>query len=368
MKIAVNRKHLDDALKRACSLAKGNHIAALGWVRLEADDDFVLLSATDLDLTVHLRVPALVQDPGAIAVEALRLSALTGAETGEEIALEAVDRALIIRAKVESRVPLQDLDSFPTLPELRGIGAEFPRRALLDALAAAMPYVPRESEKGMRWAAGYALLREESGLLGLWAMDSHKAVHLESLCEAPGGFSAFISRRACHLLQGSSGEEIGVFCEDFHTGFRTEGVTVIGRNPEEGPPDFSKVFAGWDGAPSLRLTQEQVATIRPAVRVLDALIDNSKMSAPLWATFEGGRLTLSRKNDYAQGVWTLDDIDANGSSEVAMRYATIYPSCFETALGTLSESVGDVTISFLANGIRLTAGNDASVLLSAYTG
>lgn len=120
MKLTITPQNLTRGLNAVtATIPTRSSLPVLSNVLLEADGDGVSVSGTDLDVSVRIRVPAEVTDPGSVTVPGKKF---------QELARELPDHPVSLEAKGEqlegscgrSRFKLNGLPSeeFPTLPEV----------------------------------------------------------------------------------------------------------------------------------------------------------------------------------------------------------------------------------------------------------
>ncbi len=89
MKFTVNREKLQKALQRVGSII-GSHsmLPVLANVMLQAEDDVLTLTTTDLEIRISTRVDAVVEVPGSTTAPARKLASLVGCFVGTDVVFE----------------------------------------------------------------------------------------------------------------------------------------------------------------------------------------------------------------------------------------------------------------------------------------
>jgi DNA polymerase-3 subunit beta len=205
MKFRFNRQEMNEALSAVCSVAAvRTPKEILRCVRLEAHTDVLLLSATDLEVSLRFAVTQVeVDDPGDVVVSAETLSRIVRECTDDALAAELDGSKLHLRGTGSHfQIITHDVADFPPVATLDGdpdvrVGFGVLRRLVeLTAFAAA-----RESTRyaihgvlwevdqqkltlaatdGRRLALGHGALLDEGGTRTLQAIVPPKALSLFS--------------------------------------------------------------------------------------------------------------------------------------------------------------------------------------------
>ena len=123
MKLRVNRQEMAEALRAACSVAVSRSPKeVLKSVRLEADPDVLLVSATDLELGVRCAVTQVeVNETGETLAPADTLSRIVNECSDDLLSIEAADNMLHVRgAGSYFQIITQDPGEFPAVPQMEG--------------------------------------------------------------------------------------------------------------------------------------------------------------------------------------------------------------------------------------------------------
>lgn len=119
MKLSCPRQKLSQSLGAAARVAaKKTTMPILQSVLLEADDNGLKLSATDLETSIVIQMEAMVDDPGKVAVPAGFFNDLVRSFEDSNVMLELDVTKGTLTAKcggAKSNVKLNDTDSFPPI-------------------------------------------------------------------------------------------------------------------------------------------------------------------------------------------------------------------------------------------------------------
>jgi DNA polymerase III subunit beta len=137
MKLACDRRSLAAALGTVSRvLAPRTPLPIMSMVLLEADREGLRLTATDLELTIRRRLPAIVEEGGALAVPGRLLLDFVAALDDDRVVLEAPAELLTVRSR-SFRTEIQGgpAAEFPPSPEaLGGSALEVEAAALVEAV------------------------------------------------------------------------------------------------------------------------------------------------------------------------------------------------------------------------------------------
>lgn len=120
MKLTITPQNLTRGLNAvSATIPARSSLPVLSNVLLEADGDGVSVSGTDLDVSLRIRVPAEVTDPGSVTVPGKKFQELARELPDQPVSLQATGDQLGVTCG-RSRFKLNGLPSeeFPTLPEI----------------------------------------------------------------------------------------------------------------------------------------------------------------------------------------------------------------------------------------------------------
>ena len=123
MELIVQQGDLAFAVGRALgSVSNRSPLPLLSCVLLEAADDVLAVTGTDLDVTTSVRIPCTVQTPGRAAVSARHFNDVIRKLSRGKITLAVNQNQCEVRygdGKGWSKFPTQDPVDFPRIPELK---------------------------------------------------------------------------------------------------------------------------------------------------------------------------------------------------------------------------------------------------------
>lgn len=123
MKFRFNRQEMTDALSAVSSIASSRTPKQiLNCVRIEAHSDLLLLSATDLEVSLRCAITQVeVDEPGETLVIAETLARIVRECTDEILSVETEGNMLHIRGTGSHfQIVTQAVDEFPAIPDMGG--------------------------------------------------------------------------------------------------------------------------------------------------------------------------------------------------------------------------------------------------------
>lgn len=144
MKFSCLTSHLQRALSFAERfVGKNVTLPVLGNILMEADDSGVVVTATNLEHALEIRVPCQVHKSGKVTVPARVMSSLVSAISEEKVDLEVKQGSLVMSSDMrQSRVNGIPPDDFPLIPKIKNkVSFSVPADILSRSLARILPAV-----------------------------------------------------------------------------------------------------------------------------------------------------------------------------------------------------------------------------------
>ncbi len=124
MKFTVNREKLQKALQRVGSIiGSRSMLPVLGNVLIQAEEGFIRLTTTDLEIRISTRVNAVVEEAGSTTAPARKLTSLVGCFVGSDVVFDVDEKDHIKLRCAPSHFTLLGLPAADFPPE-----AEFEAR------------------------------------------------------------------------------------------------------------------------------------------------------------------------------------------------------------------------------------------------
>ena len=228
---------------------KKTTIPVLSNVLVEASDDSLTLTATDLELGIQVSCPATVTKPGSTTLPAKKLLDYVRLLPDAEIAVKVSDNhsANIVCGRSRTRIAGMSRENFPELPKMPAPLTQIPAKTLVNAIQKTVFAVANE-ESRYTLIGALLLIKEDS--LTMVATDGHRLAYCE-VAEAHEGVSGevrgLIPRKAMNELQklASEGGEsmlIDFASDENHLFFRCGSRLLITRKLTGQFPDYQRVL------------------------------------------------------------------------------------------------------------------------------
>jgi len=242
MEVKISKNKIKEAVKKVASAAdkKGN-IPILSNILVEAEDNILRLTATNLEIGISTVVDCEVIQPGRITVNAAKATKLFSSLTGEEFVLESDDSKLVVRS-INSRFSLATLppEEFPEIeiPETYSVKL---MSAQVDRAIKKVSYAVSRDEA--RYILTGVLLKSFGDKVHAVATDGHRLALYEIKAEAEE-FSAIVPKKSLAELRRllKESEEVELLLKANKLYFRV-GDTVMWTSVIEGEyPDYLAVI------------------------------------------------------------------------------------------------------------------------------
>src|SRR3981081_2229996 len=169
---------------------KKTTIPILSNVLVEAMEDRIKLTATDLELGIRCSCPARVKKQGAGTIPARRLLDYVRLLPDADLEVKLLDNqwASLVCGRSRTRIAGMSRESFPELPEMPATLAELPLSVVSQMISSTIFAISAE-EYGFTLSGAVLLLRE-NGLV-MVATDGHRLAMVEKQIDLPGLTTTF---------------------------------------------------------------------------------------------------------------------------------------------------------------------------------
>ena len=250
MEFTVSRTDLVRELNLSQGVVeKKTTIPILSNVLIEADQDRIFLTATDLELGVRCSCPARVKKAGAGTIPARRLLDYVRLLPDSDVQVKVSENqwANLTCGRSKTRIAGMSRESFPELPKMPDVLAEIPIGVLAGMISKTVFAISNEES---RFTLNGALLVLRKGGLVMVATDGHRLSMVESsgeLAGITGAYRALLPRKAMLELQklagDSSADAIVQFSGDEnHLFFKLGERLLLSRKLTGNFPDYERVL------------------------------------------------------------------------------------------------------------------------------
>jgi DNA polymerase III subunit beta len=246
MKLTITRENLQQGLAAVgASVPTRTTLPVLSNILIEAGPEGVQLSGTDLDIAVSLRVPAEVEEEGAITVPAKKLQELARELPEHPARITTVgERFELVCGKATFRLNGMPRDEFPAFPQVDFSASWRMPSALMSTMIERTSFAVSTEES--RPILNGVLWQLADGEMRMVATNGHRLAKLSVAAESGGAPHAdlIVPPKALAQVQRlfDKGDDIEVARSENHLGFRQAGTRVYTRLIEGPYPNYEQVI------------------------------------------------------------------------------------------------------------------------------
>ncbi|MBI4544711.1 MAG: DNA polymerase III subunit beta [Gemmatimonadetes bacterium] len=246
MQFTITRDNLQHGLGAVgASIPTRTTLPVLSNILLEAEGDAVRMSGTDLDMAVRLRVPAQVQESGALTVPAKKFQELARELPEHPIRVTASgERLELLCGRAAFKLNGMPPDEFPTFPAVDFQDSwRIPGKVLHELIQQTSFAVSSEESRpilnGVLWELGDQQMQ-------MVATNGHRLARMAVRVVSPGAPRAdlIVPPKALAQVQRlfGPGSQIEVARTENHLGFREAHTQVFTRLIEGPYPNYDQVI------------------------------------------------------------------------------------------------------------------------------
>lgn len=344
MEITVSRQDLVRELTATQSVVeRKTTIPILSNFLLEAEDDRLSLTATDLDQAIRTSATVKVKKPGACTIPARKLYDYIKLLPDGDISIKLLENHWVqIRSgRSNTKIVGMARANYPQVPEFPATPATSIPIGALKALIARTIFAISNEES--RYTLNGALLILKAESLAMVATDGHRLSFVEKLNENLEGISGekrvLVPRKALQELQqllGSTEAEKVDFADDEHTLFFRIGHRTLSTRKLSGQfPNFEAVMPRDNTKFAVVRASELASSIQRVAQFAD------ERSGAIRLRLEGNELRISANS--TESGESEDTIDTPYSSDpIMVGFNSVYILDFLKALG----NEGEVRLEF----------------------
>ncbi len=292
MKVTVLKEHLANALRKTASAVNAKStIPILNNVLLEAEEEGLSLTATDLEICIQVKIEATVEQPGQTTLPARKFSQIVNSLSDGEVVLDSDEQEHTSISCKRSFFKILGLDP-----------AEFPRQ---DEVVAnwnfQLPSVQFKKTLGKvayavsndesRYVLNGTLLSVRSGVLTTVATDGRRLALVEQNLEdqAAADFDVILpAKTVAELLKVIEGEEdLHIGLSESQASFTGSRLSITSKLVEGNYPNYRQVIPA-SFSNSAVVQREDLITVLGRVAMVI-----SESSTTVAMKLESGTMTLS---------------------------------------------------------------------------
>ncbi|MBI4097459.1 MAG: DNA polymerase III subunit beta [Candidatus Levybacteria bacterium] len=215
-----------------------------------AKDGHLIISATDLEIGMQIKIPAKIEGEGKVSVLAKTFLDLISNIDQEKITLEQKEKTLTLRAlRLKTTFPVISASEFPKLFESKGTKTGEFKKEELDRQIQRIVFAAA-SDLGRPALSGVLVRKGSGGDLALVATDGYRLSLAQNLSvysiKETDDLNLLIPARVIKEVAGMKQEdqnvELFVSKENNQVLFEYGGTTIVGRLIEAEYPDYQKII------------------------------------------------------------------------------------------------------------------------------
>lgn len=246
MKLRITRDNLQQGLAAVgASIPARTTLPVLSNILIEAAEDHVAMSGTDLDIAVSVRVPAEVEDAGALTVPAKKLQELARELPEHPVRITTKgERLELLCGRATFRLNGMPRDEFPTFPAVDFSKSWKVSGGILHDLIRQTSFaVSTEESRPILNGVLWQLTDDDMRMV---ATNGHRLARLTVPAKGSGAPKAdlIVPPRALQQVERlfTDDDEIEVARTENHLGFRRDGKEVYTRLIEGPYPNYEQVI------------------------------------------------------------------------------------------------------------------------------
>jgi DNA polymerase-3 subunit beta len=344
MEITVSRQSLLKELTATQSVVeRKTTIPILSNFLIEADQDLLTVTATDLDQAIRTSAPVKIKTPGSCTIPARKLYDYIKLLPDGDISIKLLENHWVqIRSgRSNTKIVGMARANYPQVPEFPSIAATTISVAALKTLVSYTIFAISTEES--RYTLNGALLILKAESLAMVATDGHRLAFVEKINETLTGISGekrvLVPRKALQELQqllNNTDAETIEFADDEHTLFFRIGARTLSTRKLSGQfPNFEAVMPRDNTRFAIVRSSELGAAIQRVAQFAD------ERSGAIRLKLEANELKISA-NSTDSGE-SEDTIDTPYTGEaIVVGFNSTYVLDFLKALG----NEGEVRLEF----------------------
>ncbi len=255
---------------------KKTTIPVLSNVLLEAKDDQLVMTVTDLEIGICSSCPAVVKKPGATTIPARTLVDYVRLLPDAEIAVKVADNhsANLTCGRSRTRIAGMSRENFPEMPKMPAHLTKIPAALLANVITKTIIAVASEES---RYTLTGALMLVKEGSLVMVTTDGHRLAYIEAAHQfdgISGQVKGLLPKKAMAevlklVSEGGDSLEVEFATDENHLFFRCGKRLLVTRKLTGQFPDYERVLPSEKGNVVMLNREEAMAAIRRVAQFAD---------------------------------------------------------------------------------------------------
>lgn len=320
MKFSIASEEFARAVATTSKVAAKGDTRELASLLFEATDGMLTVMATDMDTSVKITCPAVVEDPGCALLPAVKLSKMAHTLPKKPVTVEAAGNDATLKCgRVRFALPALDADDFPGVRTVEGDELMLAADDFAKIARGVAPMASSDVTRGVLQAVRFEC---EGGMLTAAATDTYKLAAVTVPHEG-AGFTADVPAALFALVKPDG---------DVTMKFGGNCISAATRDIEHTERCIIGTYPRWRA-----LMRKLPAAATVDVKELKATANRASIvSKYIDFALAGGKLTLSARDDGGQIIDELDVVQSGDDMEFTLD-ATLLMSALNAFDGKTAE-------------------------------
>lgn len=307
MKITLDRAALKGALKKAALFARPNSsIAVLSCVMIDAAGDRIILTASDNQCAIRLRLDAQVKEEGRALLDAAQLGRIVDAATAPDVKIDtSKDTARITSGAAVHTVKLRDPEDYPKIEPPQAEGAACIDAEILAGLCRSVAYAISKDVTRPDFTG--AALDVTPGLAVMSSTDGHRLATARASEVSGASISGLIPARGVLAMAELTGP-VGLSMTGPRLHVETDEAELIINGIAGKFPDFKRVI-------DIKATTTIKVAARPFAEAIKTAALASPKTGAIRLFMDCQKITISAQTSEAE-AWAEVDAVIEGPRQV----------------------------------------------------
>lgn len=291
MKIECIKEQLEEALNKADKIAgKNTTLPILSGFHLEADQNSLVIKATNLDLGISINLPVKVTEPGVVVVPAHIISSfVTSLSKDRNITMTTKDQILEIKtSSTKTNIKTLPSEEFPIIPELSEDNAfSMPAR---DFVFGIRSVIYSAAVGSIKPELSSISITHEGEFLVFAATDSFRLAEKKIRIKKMPHFKQILipQKNALEIIKifDRGEEELSISIAEHQIALRSQGVYLTSRIIEGTFPDYRQIIPKDKVSTATVLKQDLINSLKTSLIFSDAFNQLTLKLSPVAKSFE----------------------------------------------------------------------------------
>ena len=318
MKIECIKDRLEEAFIRANKIAGRNiTLPVLSGFYLEAIQNTLSVKATNLDLSISIKLPVKVIEPGVVVVPAQVISSFVSSLSNDKnITINTKDQTLEIKTTAtKTNIKILPSDDFPVIPEIEDDkNFSIPTKDLVSGIKSVMYAAAVGSIKPELSSISIA---HDGEFLVFAATDSFRLAEKKIKIKKVPHFKQILlpQKNALEIIKifDNNNEDISISIEEQQMALRSQNIYLSSRIIEGTFPDYKQIIPKETTSKAIVLKQDLINSLKTSLIFSDSFNQLTLKLSPLAKSFEieSKNATVGENTNNVDAVLDGEDISIN---------------------------------------------------------